>query len=206
MLKAELHVHSSHSDGRDSVRKILEEVMAKKIDVISITDHDTIQGSLEAEEIVEEEHLPVVVIRGVEISTASGHLLAYGIKRDIESKMSMEESCRAVKNQGGVSVLAHPFDFFRHGSVRIGDFKVVDAVEVFNAKSPFNFLANKYAREHSKPGIAGSDAHTASAIGLGITLMKNASLNSILEASYNGRKLSLKERSAFLRFRLSQLL
>lgn len=206
MLKAELHVHSSHSDGRDSVRKILEEAVAKKIDVISITDHDTLQGSLEAEEIVEEEHFPVVVIRGVEISTSSGHLLAYGIKRDVEPKMSMRKSCMAVKNQGGICVLAHPFDFLRHGSIRTRDFKLVDAVEVFNAKSPFNFLARMYAQKYSKPGIAGSDAHTASAIGLGMTLMKNANLKSILEASYNGRKISVRERFAFLRFRLSQLL
>jgi len=205
VLKAELHVHSNHSDGRDSVKKILEEALAK-VDVISITDHDTLQGSLEAEEIVEEEHLPIIVIRGVEISTASGHLLAYGINRDIEPKMSMEESCRAVREQGGICVLAHPFDFLRHGNIRLKDFRFVDAVEVFNAKSPFNFLAKRCAVKYSKPGIAGSDAHTASAIGLGMTLIKNANLKSILEASYNGRKISLRERFAFLRFRLSQLL
>ncbi|MEM4155832.1 MAG: PHP domain-containing protein, partial [Archaeoglobaceae archaeon] len=77
MLKAELHVHSNFSDGKDSVERILKTAVEKKIDVISITDHDTIDGSLSAIEFVSTEKLPLIVIPGIEISTRSEHLLTY---------------------------------------------------------------------------------------------------------------------------------
>lgn len=208
VLRAELHVHSSISDGRDNVKTILNAAVSKKVDVVSITDHDTVQGSLEAIEVTEEEHLPLRVIPGCEITTSSGHLLAYGITEDVEPKMSMKETCERVRTLGGVCFLAHPFDFIRGGSLRIADFKVVDGVEVFNSKSCFNFLAKRYAKKFSKPGIAGSDAHSANSIGMAITLLPETHdvLSSLLTASYNGRRASLKERLAFLLFQLNQRL
>ena len=67
MLKYEPYIHSRHSDGKHSVRKILSEAVRKKIDIISIiTDHDTLNGSFEAIEIVNEEHLHIKVIPGIE--------------------------------------------------------------------------------------------------------------------------------------------
>ena len=60
MLKADLHIHTNYSDGRDNVRKILAAAITKNLDVIAITDHNTMQGSLEAINIVEEEHLPII--------------------------------------------------------------------------------------------------------------------------------------------------
>ena len=48
MLIADLHIHSNHSDGKDSVKEILNVAIKKQLDVISITDHDTLNGSLEA--------------------------------------------------------------------------------------------------------------------------------------------------------------
>ncbi|MEM2402370.1 MAG: PHP domain-containing protein, partial [Archaeoglobaceae archaeon] len=79
MLKAELHVHSRYSDGLDSVEKLVREAIKKGIEIISITDHDTLNGSLSAIELVEAEKLEIIVIPGIEVSTRSGHLLAYGI-------------------------------------------------------------------------------------------------------------------------------
>lgn len=208
MLRAELHVHSSLSDGRDSVRKILEAAVEKKLSVIAITDHDTVQGSLEAADVVKEEHLPLRVLPGCEVTTETGHLLVYGIEKDIEPKMSMEESCRIARELGGVCFLAHPFDFIRGGSVRFKDFQVVDGVEVFNAKNYFNFLASRYARKFSKPEIAGSDAHSARAVGLAINYLPDEFnlLESLFHASYDGKRVSIRERLTFLLFRLSQRL
>ncbi|MBO8178889.1 MAG: PHP domain-containing protein [Archaeoglobus sp.] len=208
MLKAELHVHSSISDGKDGVRKILNAAMEKKIDVISITDHDTVQGSLEALDIVEEEKLPIKILPGCEITSSSGHILAFGIIKDVEPKMSAEETCRVVRELGGVCFLAHPFDFIRGGSVRLKDFRIVDGVETFNAKSYFNFMAKRYAKKFSKPEIAGSDAHSARAVGLAVNyLPDNINLiESIFHARYDGKRVSIRERLAFLLFQLSQRL
>jgi len=208
VLKAELHVHSSLSDGRDSVRKILNAAVEKRIDVISITDHDTVQGSLEAMDIVNEEKLPLRVIPGCEITSSSGHILAFGILEDVEPKISAEETCRIVRELGGVCFLAHPFDFIRGGSVRLKDFKVVDGVETFNAKSYCNFIARKYARKFSKPEIAGSDAHSARTVGLAVNFLPDSvsPIESIFYAKYNGKRVSFRERLAFLLFRLNQRL
>ena len=85
LLKADLHIHSNHSDGKSSVKEILNVAIERKLNVISITDHNTVNGSLEALEIVREENLSIMVLPGIEISTAQGHLLAYGIRKDIEA-------------------------------------------------------------------------------------------------------------------------
>lgn len=188
---AELHVHSTHSDGRDSVRKLLESAIEKRIGAISITDHDTINGSLEAVELVNEEYYPLVVIPGIEISTNDGHLLAYGIREDFDSGMSMEDTIREVRKAGGVSVIAHPFQIHRHGALSLKEvIRVVDALEVFNAKFYIglcNKLTNYFARKYRKPGIAGSDAHSAKSLGYGLTILYNANnLHSALEDIRHG--------------------
>jgi len=175
---AELHVHSTHSDGRDSVRKLLESAIEKRIGAISITDHDTINGSLEAVELVNEEYYPLVVIPGIEISTNDGHLLAYGIREDFDSGMSMEDTIREVRKAGGVSVIAHPFQIHRRGIFSLKKvIRAVDAIEVFNAKFYIgicNRIASYIAKKYGISGIAGSDAHSAKSLGYGLTILYNA--------------------------------
>lgn len=206
MLKAELHVHSRFSDGLDSVETLLREAIKKGIEVISITDHDTVNGSLSAIEFVEAEKLGIVVIPGIEISTSSGHLLAFGILKDIEAKLSMEETCRRVKGMGGVSALAHPFDFLRKGTIRIKDFKPPDCIEVFNAKNYFNFLAKFFADRFKKPGIGGSDAHCAKHLGLVLNYIESAEKSAILNALFDGKRQKFSERVSFLLSRISRRL
>ncbi len=178
-MLAELHSHSNHShDGRDSVRKMLDAAISKGLDIISITDHNTVNGSMEAKEIVESEHLPIIVLPGVEISTQEGHLLAYGVSRDFEAGAPMTETAKLVKNAGGVAAEAHPFQVHRNGVLRLSKvIDAVDAVEVFNAKFYIGFcnrLANYFATKYQKSSIAGSDAHCSGAIGHGITSLQNA--------------------------------
>ncbi len=171
---ADLHVHSNYSDGRSSVREIIEIAMERGLRAISITDHDTVNGSLEAMEIVEDEHLSLEIIPGVEISTSDGHLLAYWIDRDIDRGMSMEETAMEVRELGGITSLAHPFQFYRHGAVRPRCFRVVDCVEVFNAKGfgLFNRLSDLLRRRFRKGITAGSDAHRAEYVGYGVVVYR----------------------------------
>ncbi|MDW7990044.1 MAG: PHP domain-containing protein [Archaeoglobaceae archaeon] len=203
MFKAELHAHSKISDGKNSVVEILERAMKKGIDIVSITDHDTICGSLTAIDIVESEKIPIFVIPGIEISTSSGHLLAYGITEDVETKLSMEETCKIVKSLGGITALAHPFDFLRKGTAKLKDFEFVDCVEVFNARSYFNFLAKRYAKRYGKKGIGGSDAHSVDEVGLVINYLEYFNKDAILNLLFDGRRKKLKERVSFLLSRIS---
>ncbi|MFO7966293.1 MAG: PHP domain-containing protein [Archaeoglobaceae archaeon] len=178
-MLAELHAHSNHShDGKDSVRKLLDAAINKNLGIISITDHNTVNGSMEAKEIVDSEHLSIIVLPGVEISALEGHLLAYGVSQDFEKGMPMRETAKLVKNAGGVAAVAHPFQVHRHGVLRLSKvIDAVDAVEVFNAKFYIGFcnrLANYFATKYQKSSIAGSDAHCSGAIGHGITSFYNA--------------------------------
>ena len=190
MLKAELHVHSNQSDGRDSVKKLIQRAIELELDVLSITDHDTLNGSLEAIEIVNDEHLPILILPGIEISTNSGHLLAYGIEKEI-GEVEMEKAVRRIFELGGISALAHPFQIKRGGTVRVGLFKIVDAIEVFNSKyliGVCNKLSEFYARKFRKAQIAGSDAHSVRGMGYGITLIDgDRNLNSVVNSLKFGR-------------------
>lgn len=106
---ADLHIHSRHSDGLNTVREILEYLAEfTMVKVASITDHDTLAGSWEAIELVESLKLPLEVIPGVEITTADGHLLAYDLVEAVPPYRSLEWTMAAIREQGGLAVIAHP--------------------------------------------------------------------------------------------------
>lgn len=77
-MRGEFHIHTTHSDGVCTVKQILEHLKGK-IDYIAITDHDTLDGSIEAYDICNIYNIKSIV--GVEISTIrnneSVHILGY---------------------------------------------------------------------------------------------------------------------------------
>ncbi|MEX0679867.1 MAG: PHP domain-containing protein [Balneolales bacterium] len=82
MLKADLHIHTTASDGKLTPAKTVSLASERKLDVIAITDHDTISGVEEAK--MASKEYGITVIRGAEISTLfegrEAHLLAYGFE------------------------------------------------------------------------------------------------------------------------------
>lgn len=202
MLRAELHVHSTYSDGIDAVEKIVMRAAEIGLACISITDHDTVQGSLAAIDFVRDENLGITVIPGVEISTADGHLLAFFVERDIDGGMPLPETVQEVRRQGGLCALAHPFQVERRGAFRPDMFRYVDAVEVFNAKyvfGIFNRLARKFAVRYGKAMIAGSDAHSSLEVGYGVTEFEGDLRTSILAGKTvaDGRRIPIMRRVAY---------
>ena len=194
-LRFDLHVHSSCSDGRDGVEEILEAAVAKKLDGIAITDHDSLEGTFEAERIVRDKKLNLLVIRGVEVSTADGHLLALGIRELPPRGRSPEETIEFVHQRGGIAIVSHPYRLFRHAMFRIPP---CDAVEVYNSKYIFgiaNWWAKRKAEQLGLPMVAGSDAHMAKTVGLGVTIVEvendggndGGVVSAVLEAIRAGR-------------------
>ncbi|MBA4157309.1 MAG: PHP domain-containing protein [Gemmatimonadetes bacterium] len=110
MKKFDLHVHSHVSDGRLSPAAVVEAAVAGGLDVIAITDHDTVLGVEEAQAAARAYSLRV--IPGVEVSTRHGdhelHILGYWI--DIHSPAFLEHQetarrRRADRMQGMVGKL-----------------------------------------------------------------------------------------------------
>ena len=178
LIRCELHAHSNLSDGLDSVEELLQEAIKKEIHAISITDHDTLDGSITALEIAEKENLPLIVIPGYELSAKEGHLLVFGKEKNLEvmeKGIGIKEAAEELRKKNCITALAHPYQFYRNGVPRPSSVVPwVDAVEVFNSRSVlpfFNNLAFNLAKKHGKSCIAGSDAHSKEGIGFGVTIV-----------------------------------
>lgn len=194
MLSVELHCHSSLShDGRDPVDMLLEQAEAVGLDAIAVTDHDAIHASTEAAGMAEEYGL--VGITAMEVTSAAGHILAFGIDDLIPAGLSFDETLERIHEQGGIAIVPHPFQKSRHGvAPHITDDQLAsaDAIEVYNSRlltGRANRKAERFATAHGLPKTAGSDAHIAEMIGQAVTEVDadERSADAILDAIKDGR-------------------
>jgi predicted metal-dependent phosphoesterase TrpH len=119
-----------------------------------------------AEEIAGKEGM--VFIRGIEVSTIEGHLLAYGIPRPPKSLRPLSETVDAIHEMGGIAVLAHPFRSVHGAGKKLGaSVPPLDAVETMNGHTSArtNKSASRLALRMELPATGGSDAHDAKEVG-----------------------------------------
>ncbi|MFH1425007.1 MAG: CehA/McbA family metallohydrolase [archaeon] len=165
----ELHMHSHYSDGMYSPRVMAKHVKKLDLDGFALVDHETVKGHKDARAAAKEFGLEFVP--GIEVAADKGHILGLGVTEYID-KGPVEDVLEEIKSQGGVSVAAHPYDFFRHGiGGDLRKFKF-DYVEGFNSRVVLlflNYFAQKAAKELKLPMTAGSDAHDLACLGLGTT-------------------------------------
>ncbi len=195
-LKADLHIHSTYSDGEPSPQEILLWSTQKGLNVISITDHDTFAGSIKASKLAAS--YDVLVIIGIEVRTLEGDILVYCEEPlDRIPKRALELLDYAHDNSC-VVVPAHPFDIRRHGIGELVYKGEWDAIEIFNAYSdPWaNHRAKLAAKELGLPGLASSDAHVAAAIGSAYTIIEvdDYSIEGVLEAIRRGNTIPVPGR------------
>jgi len=185
-MKFDLHVHSICSDGHDDVQTILRAAARRGLGGLAITDHDTDVGSKIATTIIKEQKLDLILIPGAEVTTAEGHLLVLGISELLPRGRSPEETTEMAHEQGGITIVPHPYHPFRHAIGRIPE---CDAVEVYNSKHLFgiaNARARRGARKRHLPMVAGSDSHFAATVGLGVTEIDAANAEEAVEAIRKG--------------------
>lgn len=194
MLAVELHAHSELSyDGRDPVELILEQAAAVGLDALAITDHDEIDASIDAARRASAYGLVGIV--GMEISSAAGHVLAFGIDEAVPPGLSFDETLSRIADQGGLAVVPHPFQSSRHGvASRISRDQLAhaDAIEVYNSRlltGLANKKAERFARARDLPMTAGSDAHISEMVGQAITHVDTdeRTSDSILDAIRTGK-------------------
>ena len=174
-FQIDLHCHSWFSgDGVSSPEALIASARSKSLHGFAITDHNTCDAyhHMVARGLARTDGTPVdgfLVIPGVEVSTAEGHLLCIGTVLPQMKGKPAAEVARAVQAAGGLAIPAHPYDQFRAGiRERTLETLNVDAIEVFNAAISFhgfNEKARDYATRRGLPMIAGSDAHHEAAIG-----------------------------------------
>jgi predicted metal-dependent phosphoesterase TrpH len=180
--KADLHMHSNYSDGIATIEQILNHVQHyTNLDVIALTDHDVIEGSLRARDLWVKGNYHFDFIVGEEITTTEGHLLALFVEKRIAPGLSMARSIDLVHQQGGLAIVAHPLNpIFRHSCQRevldriyAGRDMWPDGIETWNASFcgiGANRLAMRVNREvYGWAELGNSDAHTLGSIGRGCT-------------------------------------
>jgi predicted metal-dependent phosphoesterase TrpH len=196
---ADVHMHTTYSDGTGSVEEVLAHVeQATPLDVIAITDHDTIEGALRARALAARRNYRFEVVVGEEISTREGHLLALFLEQRVPPHLSIERSIELVHAQGGLAIVAHPFNrIFRHSVQRPVMDRLLrqpevhpDGIETLNgsfAGIGSSQIAMRLARTvYPWPEIGGSDAHTPTAIGSSHTLFFGEGATGLREALERG--------------------
>lgn len=191
MSKADLHIHTKASDGTFTPYEMLEFVSAETdIAVLAVTDHDEIDGALEAAALAEQ--FPGVdVIPGIEVSTFDGHLIGLWVETAFPVLRSAEWTIDAIREQGGLIVVPHPTSWLTL-SFRPFTFKRLarkgywfDAIEVMNA-SPAGKMSYENALEIQQrlglPQVGGSDAHILEGIGKAHTLFPGRTADDVREA------------------------
>jgi predicted metal-dependent phosphoesterase TrpH len=168
----DLHTHTFFStDACNSPEEMIEAARRRGLSGIAITDHNT----CEAHDYLQGHQLPegFLVIPGVEVSTAEGHLLCIGATLPYLKGKPAREVLAEIKKAGGIGIPAHPFDKWRAG-IRADtlDTLELEALEVFNAAvtaKSYNEKALQYAKSRGLSMTAASDAHHDSASGISWT-------------------------------------
>ncbi len=97
MGKADIHIHTTHSDGMATVEQVFEFVENETdLDLIAITDHDMFDGADEARNLAARRHFRFQVMTGCEITTLEGHLLALGIDKPVRSLQPLDRTIALV--------------------------------------------------------------------------------------------------------------
>jgi predicted metal-dependent phosphoesterase TrpH len=176
-ILADLHMHTDHShDCAVPVADLLDYAEAQGLGAIAITDHNVFAGAQEAVQLARGRGL--VIIPGEEIKTQKGEVIGLFLAEKIERGLPMADTIAAIREQGGVVYLPHPFDrlhtipdaptLHRH-------LPEIDVFEVYNARllfEGFNDEALRYARKYNLTMGAGSDAHVLQGVGTGLVRMR----------------------------------
>lgn len=199
MGTADLHIHTRYGDGMATVPEILEHVERRgDLDVIAITEHDTLRAGLEARDLQAKGSFRFGVVCGMEVTTLDGHLLALYLDEPVESFRRMEETLTDVHRKGGLAIVAHPLSrLTRSASQRViervlaikDDGVWFDGIEEYNM-SPAGRTSSALARrlnaeKYHLAAIGSSDAHFLQSIGCAHTVFDGhtpAELRTAIEA------------------------
>ncbi|HEY3181836.1 MAG TPA: glycosyltransferase [Gaiellaceae bacterium] len=177
-ILADLHMHTNWShDCSIDAAELVDHAEAEGLGAIAVTDHNVFGGALETVDLARDREL--VVIPGEEVKTDNqGEVIGLFLREEIPRGLSFADTVAAIREQGGLVYLPHPFDrmhaipdpqtLHRH----LAD---VDVFEVYNARllfEAYNDEALRFARKYNLTMGAGSDAHVLQGVGTGALRMR----------------------------------
>ncbi|HEY7207124.1 MAG TPA: glycosyltransferase [Gaiellaceae bacterium] len=178
-IVCDLHMHTSWShDCAVEPHELVDHAESEGLGAIAVTDHNQLGGALEAVELARGRELKV--IPGEEVKTdGQGEVIGLFLTEEIPKGLSFADTVAAIKDQGGLVYLPHPFDrlhaipdpatLHRH----LAD---IDVFEVYNARllfEAYNDEALRFARKYGLTMGAGSDAHVLQGVGTGALRMRS---------------------------------
>jgi predicted metal-dependent phosphoesterase TrpH/glycosyltransferase involved in cell wall biosynthesis len=178
-IVVDLHMHTAWShDCSIDPAELVDHAESEGLGAIAVTDHNVFGGALEAVDYAQGREL--IVIPGEEVKTeGQGEVIGLFLEREIPRGMSFEDTVAAIREQGGLVYVPHPFDrmhsipdprtLHRH----LAD---IDVLEVFNARllfESYNDEALRFARKYNLTMGAGSDAHVLQGVGTGALRMRS---------------------------------
>jgi predicted metal-dependent phosphoesterase TrpH len=203
--RADLHMHTTASDGWPTPQELVDHAVRRaSLNVIAVTDHDTIEGALRAREhAAKRARLHVIV--GEEVSSRDGHIVALYLERRIRPGMSAAATIDAVHDQGGLAIAVHPFWRTErvarnrpvHGVGWLAAELDFDGVEVENATPGFyvfNQLAHRLNLGLGAAELGSSDAHILDAVGRAYTEFPGKTPEALRTAIESGTTAARRQR------------
>lgn len=165
--RVDLHTHSIGSyDGgltTDDYRRAFSRDM---LDVVAITDHGGIETARKIRYALSDvPNFMQRIIIGQELASTEGEIIGLYLQESIPDNLSPEATVAAIKEQGGIVYIPHPFETVRKGIGRTALERIrrdVSLIEVCNGRAIFQNKgaeAAQWAAAHTVPGVAASDAH-----------------------------------------------
>jgi predicted metal-dependent phosphoesterase TrpH len=174
LILADFHMHTDRShDCATPPEEVVQRAVAMGLGAIAVTDHNTIAGGLAARAYAAAQGLDLHVIVGSEVKTATGEVIGLYLEEEIPRGMLFADTVEAIRAQGAVVYVPHPFDRLHAIPdpvllARLAD--QIDVLEIYNARlyrESFNREAERFADRHDLLRGAGSDAHVGEGIGTG---------------------------------------
>ena len=192
MFKMDSHIHSEYSpDSFAKIDDIIKKAKEESIDIIAISDHNTVDGTSEV--VRKTKGTDILAVPSIEISSSHGHILGFGCEDYIPKGLSPDETIDKIHQQGGLAIVPHPYCFYRHGLLCKSDYKdlKIDAIEIKNARFIIGYCNNKakkLSKKENLPGLGASDAHYYKFVGDCFSLIDcEKDIDSILKSIVKGK-------------------
>ncbi len=195
MARADPHCHTSASDGMVTAAELVDAAVKAGLDLIAVTDHDTMASVQEAQ--ARGEAVGLRVVAGQEVTTkapAQTHMLGWFLEEPVKRGMSLEDTVAAIHAQGGLAIVPHPFMPVYFGSIQPGMLRrllerhSVDGIEMLSTV-PMGSARRKLLKEFFEANrerlgatIGASDCHFgAGDLGRALTSFEGDFRTAILE-------------------------